>query len=433
MEAIPRSSWIDEPTPLHKTRRPLRWTIGTLIVAIVGAGAYGWFGLPGLDSARSASPPSPVIRPVPVTAGKVAVENFPVYRLGIGTVQAYNTVTVKVRVDGELHKVAFHEGQDVNQGDLLAIIDPRPLEALLRQAEADKARDEALLANAKLDLERFSTLVKREFATRQSVDTQNALVVQYQAAVLHDQAAIDNAQVQLGYTTIVAPLSGRTGVRLIDQGNIVHASDSTGLVVITQIKPIAVIFALPQQYLPEITDALHRGPVNVLAYDQDNRLALGEGRLELIDNQIDQGTGSARLKAIFPNDNERLWPGAFVNAWLRLETRRGAVVPASAVQAGPEGSFAFVIRPDDTVETRPIRVVSTWEGKALIESGLADEERVVVDGQYKLRRGTRVIDTAQPKNADSKSADSKSADSKSADAKSAPAKTKAVQPGAPTQ
>jgi multidrug efflux system membrane fusion protein len=418
MEADGRSSRINEPGHLRKTGRAIRWSIGTAVAVIVGAGAYGWLGLPGLGSARSASVAPPAPRPVPITAGKVVVENFPVYRLGIGTVQAYNTVTVKVRVDGELHKVAFHEGQDVKQGDLLAIVDPRPLEAQLRQAEADKARDEALLANAKLDLERFSALVKREFATRQSVDTQNALVVQYQAAVLHDQAVIDNAQVQLGYTTIVAPLSGRTGVRLIDQGNIVHASDSTGLVVITQIKPIAVVFALPQQYLPEIIDALRRGPVNVLAYDQDNRLNLGEGRLELIDNQIDQGTGSARLKAIFPNDDERLWPGAFVNAWLRLELRRGTVVPASAVQAGPEGSFAFVIRPDDTVETRSVRVAATWEGKALIESGLADEERVVVDGQYKLRRGTRVIDTAQ---------------ARSAQTKSAPAKTPAAQPGAPTQ
>ena len=412
MVAIPRDSRIDEPKPGRKTGRAVRFGIGTAIAVIVGAGAYGWFGPQGLGIARSAAPAPPAPRPVPVTAGKVAVEDFPVYRLGIGTVQAYNTVTVKVRVDGELQKVAFHEGQDVKQGEVLAIVDPRPLEAQLRQAEADKARDEALLANAKLDLERFSTLVKREFATRQSVDTQNALVVQHQAAVLHDQAVIDNAQVQLGYTTIVAPLSGRTGVRLIDQGNIVHSSDSIGLVVITQIKPIAVIFTLPQQYLPEITAALRRGPLNVRAYDQDNRLDLGEGRLELVDNQIDQGTGSARLKAIFPNDDERLWPGAFVNAWLRLEVRRGTVVSASAVQAGPEGDFAFVIRPDNTVETRTVRVAANWEGKALIESGLADQERVVVDGQYKLRRGSRVIDTAQ--------------------AKTAPAKTTA-QPGAPAQ
>jgi multidrug efflux system membrane fusion protein len=186
MEAVPRSSWMGEPKRVRKTGRAIRWSAGTAIALIVGAGACGWFGPPRLGSASSASPASPALRPVPVTAGKVAVENFPIYRLGIGTVQAFNTVTVKVRVDGELKQVAFHEGQEVNQGDLLAIIDPRPLEAQLRQAEADKARDEALLANARLDLERCSTLVKREFATRQSVDTQNALVVQYQAAVLRD-------------------------------------------------------------------------------------------------------------------------------------------------------------------------------------------------------------------------------------------------------
>jgi multidrug efflux system membrane fusion protein len=384
--------------------RALRWTIGTAVTALaVGAGAYGWLGAPGGDSARSA-PAAPAPRPVAVTAATVETKDFPIYRQGIGTVQAFNTVTVKVRVDGEVQKVAFREGQDVKQGDLLAIIDPRPLEAQLRQAEADKARDEAQLTNAKLDLERFSTLVKREFATRQSVDTQTALVAQYRAAILHDQAVIDNARVQLGYTTIAAPLAGRTGVRLIDQGNIVRAADTAGLVVITQIKPIAVIFTLPQQYLPEIVAALRGGAVGVLAYDQDNRLALGEGRLELIDNQVDQGTGSARLKAIFPNDDERLWPGAFVSAWLRIEQRHGPVVPTSAIQAGPEGSFSFVIKPDGTVEARPIKVAATWQGEVLVDSSLAVGERVVVDGQYKLRQGTRVIDAPAPAAAPAKTA-----------------------------
>jgi membrane fusion protein, multidrug efflux system len=401
--------------------RAIRWTIGSAVVALaVGGGAYGWLRMSGGDSALAAqvanleavlsgaffprpAPVAPAARPVPVTAGRVEVKDFPVYRLGLGTVQAYNTVTVKVRIDGEVQKVAFREGQDVKQGDLLAIIDPRPLEAALRQAEADKARDEALLANAQLDLERYSTLAKREFETRQNVDTQSALVAQYRAAVLHDKAVIDNASVQLRYTTIVAPLAGRTGVRLIDQGNIVHAADTTGLVVITQIKPISVIFTLPQQYLPEITEALHRGPVGVLAYDQDNRLELGEGRLELIDNQVDS-TGSARLKAIFPNEDERLWPGAFINAWLRLEMRHGPVVPTPAIQAGPEGSFAFVIRADSTVEVRPVRVAATWQGETLVEAGLAADDRIVVDGHYKLRPGTRVIDTAPTKAGSAKTA-----------------------------
>jgi multidrug efflux system membrane fusion protein len=345
-------------------------------------------------AANSASTGAPPARPLPVTAGLVETKDFPIYRVGLGTVQAYNTVTVKVRVDGEIQKIAFREGQDVQRGDLLAQIDPRPYEALLRQAEADKARDEALLANAKLDLERFSALVAKDFATRQSVDTQKALVAQHHAAIQRDQAAIDNAKVQLGYTTISAPLTGRTGVRLIDQGSIVHAGDAGGLVVITQLNPIAVIFTLPQQYLPEIADAVRRGPAVVQAYDQDNRVKLGEGRLELIDNLIDQGTGSVRLKAIFPNDEERLWPGAFVNAWLQLDVRRGPVVPESVVQYGPNGNYAFVVRPDATVEVRPLRVAATHDGAALIAAGLAADERVVVDGQYRLRPGVRVVASA---------------------------------------
>ena len=385
--------------------RVTRWTIGAAAAALViGGGTYGGLGVSGGDNARS-TPAAPASRPVPVTSGKVAIEDFPIYRVGIGTVQAYNTVTVKVRVDGELQKVLFKEGQDVKQGDLLAIVDPRPFEAQLHQAEADKASNEAKLANAKLDLIRLNTLVTREFASRQSVDTQNALVAQLQAAVLHDQAVIDNAQVQLGYTTIASPLSGRTGVRLIDQGNLVHANDSIGLVVITQIKPIAVIFTLSQQFLPEISRAMRGGPVKVLAYDQDNRSVLGEGQLELIDNRVEQSTGSARFKAIFPNEDERLWPGAFVNAWLRVDVRRGPVVPMSAVQAGPDGSYAFVIRGDDTVQMRPVRIAGSWQGKALIESGLSPDDRVVVDGQYKLRQGVRVVDAAQAKDAAGKTAE----------------------------
>jgi membrane fusion protein, multidrug efflux system len=375
--------------------RAVRWIVGAAATAFaVVVGAYGWLGTLGADSARSASPSPSAARAVPVTLGEVRVEDFPLYRVGIGTVQAYNTVTVKVRVDGELLKVAFHEGQDVHEGDVLAIVDPALFKAALDQAVAKKAQDKALLIDAQKDLERFKTLVVKNVETQQNVDAQQAKVDQLKATVDADQAAIEAAQTQLGYTTIAAPLSGRTGVRLIDQGNMVHASDASGLVVITQLKPIAVIFTLPQQYLPSITDALHRGPVTVLAYDQDNRSALGEGRLELIDNQLDQGTGSVRLKAIFPNNDERLWPGTFVNAWLRLELRHGAVVPAAAVQAGPNGAFTFLVRPDSTVEARPVRVAATWQGKALIDSGLAPGDHVVVDGQYKLRVGTRVIDTA---------------------------------------
>ena len=363
---------------------------------LAAGGAYKLFRNTA-SAAGTTSAGAPPVRPLPVTAATVEIKDFPIYRVGLGTVQAYNTVTVKVRVDGEIQKIAFHEGQDVRTGDLLAQIDPRPYQALLQQAEADKARDEALLANAKLDLERFSTLALKEFATHQSVDTQKALVGQYSAAVQRDKAVIDNARVQLGYTTILSPLTGRTGLRLVDQGNIVHAGDTGGLVVITQLNPIAVIFTLPQQYLPEIADAARRGPSVVQAYDQDNLVKLGEGRLELIDNQIDQGTGSVRLKAIFPNDGGRLWPGAFVSAWLRLDLRRGAVVPEPVVQYGPDGNYAFVIRSDATVEVRPLQVAATHQGDALIANGLSAGERVVADGHYRLRRGTRVFVASESK------------------------------------
>ena len=262
--------------------RASRFVIAATL-ALAAAGSY----VALRDRSTGAPAGAAPLRPVPVTAGTVEERDFPIYRVGLGTVQAYNTVTIKVRVDGEVQQIAFREGQDIREGDLLAQIDPRPYAALLQQAEADKARDEALLANAKLDLNRYSTLAIKNYATRQSVDTQNALVAQYEAAIQRDQGAIDNARVQLGYTTITSPLSGRTGLRLVDQGNIVHGGDPGGLVVITQLNPIAVIFTLPQQHLLDIVDAIRRGTPAVLAYDQDNRQKLGEGRLELIDNQID--------------------------------------------------------------------------------------------------------------------------------------------------
>jgi multidrug efflux system membrane fusion protein len=365
------------------------------LAALVASGAYAFRGN-GAGPGSAASVPA---RPTPVTASRVADKELPIYRAGLGTVQAFNTVTVKVRVDGEIQKIAFREGQDVREGDLLAQIDPRPYEAALRQSEADLARDQALLENAKLDLERVTALGRNQFASRQSVDTQTSLVTQYQAAIRRDQALIDNARVQLGYTTITSPLTGRTGLRLIDQGNIVRAGDVGGLVVITQLHPISVIFTLPQQYLPEIAEATRGEPPLVLAYDQDNRVKLAEGRLELIDNQIDQGTGSVRIKAVFPNEDNRLWPGLFVNAWLRLDLRRGSVVPEQAVQAGPDGSYAFVVRPDSTVEARPVRLLARYGGEALV-SGLSPGDRIVIDGQSKLRPGARVAPSEPKPNTD---------------------------------
>jgi multidrug efflux system membrane fusion protein len=378
---------------------PKLWIAGLCAAALAVSGICLWRESIPSRVMKSAANTSPA-RPAPMTVGVVKDHEFAISRVGLGTVQAYNTVTVKVRVDGEVQKISFREGQDVQVGDVMAQIDPRPYEALLHQAEADKARDEALLANARLDLERYSKLVVKEYATRQSVDTQEALVAQYQAAIAHDQAVIDNARVQLGYTTIVSPLAGRTGIRLIDQGNIVHASDSGGLVVVTQMAPISVIFTLPQKYLPEIIDAMRGKTLVVSAYDQDDRIQLAEGRLELIDNQIDQGTGSIRLKAIFQNLGGPLWPGQFVSARLLLGVRRGPVAPESALQSGPNGSYAFVVRQDSTVETRLVRIAASRNGEALIESGLTAGETIVVDGHYKLRPGARIVAAAAPSTPD---------------------------------
>jgi membrane fusion protein, multidrug efflux system len=397
-EAAKETGLSTEPANSHRTRQA-RWWMSGIFVLVIASSAAAYFRLHAHADVSAkpvnAAVPGPTGRPVPVTIGTVEAKDFPVYRVGLGTVQAYNSVTVKVRVDGEIQKIAFSEGQEVEPGDLLAQIDPRPFEADLHRAEADLAHDEALLANAKLDLGRLIPLVAREFTTRQSVDTQNTLIDQYRASIQHDQAVIDNARVQLGYTTITSPLRGRTGIRLVDQGNIVHASDATGLVIITQLKPISVVFTLPQQFLLEITGALHRGAISVLAYDQDNASRLGEGKLELLDNQIDPATGTVRLKATFSNDDERLWPGEFLNVWLKVDARHGPVVAASAVQSGPNGDFAFSVEPDASIKMRPVRVALIQQGQALIESGLAAGERVVVDGHYKLRQGVHVVDAAK--------------------------------------
>ena len=380
----------------------VRSALACLAVAAAVAGGIGWYALRSPTPAGAAKPAS--VPAVPVVAAVAQQQDVPIFLSGLGTVQAYNTVTVKPRVDGSLDKIAFVEGQDVKQGDLLAQIDPRPLQAQLAQAVAHQASDEAQLANAKLDLQRFTNLATREFATPQSVDTQKAQVAQLEAALQGDQAAIDNARVQLGYTTITAPLSGRTGIRLVDQGNIVHASDTTGIVVITQLEPISLVFTLPQDNLPAISQAMAKGKPKVAAFASDDKTALGEGTLALIDNQIDQTTGTVRLKATFPNTDHALWPGQFVNVRLYLETRQGVTVPAPAVQRGAQGTYVYVIRPDATVEARPVVVAQTRDGTALIDHGLAAGEKIVVDGQYKLRPGLRVaINTAAKPAAPAKS------------------------------
>ena len=368
-----------------------RWFWLLLPLPILIAGVLAWELLreqPANAAATAAPAQAPV---VPVVAGVATARDVPIYLAGIGTVQAFNTVTVKARVDGQIDKIAFTEGQDVKSGQLLAQIDPRPFQAALAQAQAAKAKDQAQLANAKRDLDRFLTLAQRDYATKQSVDTQRATIEGIDAAIQGDDAAIDNAKVQLGYTTVTAPLSGRTGVRLVDQGNIVHASDTTGIVVITQLKPISLVFTLPQDALDDVAAAMAKGPVKAEAYKRDDATRVGDGMLALVDNQIDPATGTIRLKATFANDELRLWPGQFVNVHLLIDTARDAVtVPAQVVQRGPDGTFAYVIKQDGSVEPRKVMLGAVRDGIAIVEKGLQAGERVVVDGQYKIRPGVRV-------------------------------------------
>ena len=364
----------------------------SVMLTLLGLGLVG--------SAMAQQPPAPNgPPPVPVTADLARKQDFPVFQLGLGQVQAFNTVTIHVRVDGALDKVAFTEGQDVKQGDVLAQIDPRPFQASLDQAAAAKDKDAAQLANAQRDLDRYVTLAPQNFTSKQVLDTQRALVAQLTAQVKADQAAIDNAKVQLGYTTITAPISGRTGIRLIDQGNIVHATDTTGLVVLAQLHPISVIFTLSETLLPKVSKALAQGGLKVEAWSQDDSLKLGDGKVALIDNQIDPATGTMKIKATFPNDDLTLWPGQFVNARLLLETRQdGITIPVAAIQRGPNGTFAWIVKPDQTVEMRPIKIAYSTTDTALIDSGIAAGDTVVTGGQYRLVIGGKVdVTMKQPK------------------------------------
>jgi membrane fusion protein, multidrug efflux system len=328
---------------------------------------------------------------IPVTAGTVEAADVPVYLQGIGTVQAYNMVAIKSRVDGQIVKVNFKEGDEVKEGEPLFQIDPRPYQAALEQAQAAKQKDEAQLAGAKLDLDRYAKLLGTGYQTRQSYDQQTALVGQLEAAIKGDEAAINNAQLNLHYADIRSPIDGRLGARLVDKGNLVHASDNTPLVTITEIKPIFVSFTLPQETLDDIRQSQAESPLAVRAYNSDGKALLSEGKLTLIDNSIDQATGTIHLKARFDNQDERLWPGEFVNLRLILSTRKGVpTVPQQTVQVGPNGYYAYIIKPDNTVERRPVEVASMQDGLAVISKGLTVGEKVVVDGQYRLTEGARV-------------------------------------------
>lgn len=363
-----------------------RWFLS---IAVLGAGAAAafWFATREPTSASAPPPPSSV----PVAVATATQQDVDIVQSGLGTVQAFNTVTVRPQVTGQIVKIAFDEGQEVKPGDLLAVIDPRPYQAALAQAQAQLAKDQAQLNGAKLDLERYQTLAQRSFGTKQSVDTQQATVGQLTAAIAGDQAAIDTANINLGFTEIKAPIGGRTGMRQIDVGNVVHSTDTGGIVVITQIQPITVLFTLPESFLPEINRQQALAPLKVEAWREDGSVRLAEGKLTLIDNQIDQNTGTIKLKATFANAERQLWPGQFVEAHLRLRVQHnGVTVPAQAIQRGPNGTVMWVVKQDDTVELRPVKIGQTLNDTALVESGLQAGERVVTDGQYRLRRGARI-------------------------------------------
>ncbi|HUA53126.1 MAG TPA: efflux RND transporter periplasmic adaptor subunit [Candidatus Sulfotelmatobacter sp.] len=378
----------------------LRIAIVAGSVSLAAGGLVGWYSLQA--DAEATAPQQASAPAIPVETATVARGSLPVYLTGLGTVQAFNTVTVRSRVDGELQKVAFTEGQTVKAGDVLAQIDPRPFQAALDQAVAKQAQDRAQLADARLNLQRFRALGLKEFATRQSIDTQAALVSQLEAQVEGDQAAIESARVQLGYATITSPLDGRVGIRLVDQGNIVHATDTGGLVVITQLQPISVIVTLPEADVPGLQAALARGPVQAVAFSQDahetsGQHALDRGTVALLDNEIDQTSGTIRLKATFPNTKQTLWPGQFVSVRVLERTDAGVVtVPDRAIQHVTDGLYVYVVKPDGTVERRDVTAGEDGDGRLEITQGLAPGEQVVTAGQYRLQPGVHVtVETAR--------------------------------------
>lgn len=358
------------------------------ILAAVGVGYKHWSG--GLDTAHAARKSSR--QAVPVSVSVASRQDVPIYLTGLGTVQALYTVAIHSQVDGKLQDVFFKEGQGVEKGEVLAKIDPRLYQAALDQAKARKAIDKATLVAAEKDLERFRTLVRKNAETQQNLDLQQSKVDQSKASIAADQAAIETAQTNLDYTNIMAPTAGRMGVRMVDPGNIVHANDTGAIAVLTQTQPAAVLFTLPAHTLDDVRASTARGAVEVTAFDRDNVRQLSQGTLSMIDNLIDQTTATYRLKAMFANKDEKLWPGEFVNARLRLEIQKNVVViPALAVQRGPNGLFAWVVKEDNTVEARPIRTSTTTGERTIVTSGLQVGERVVTDGQYKLQKGAAVI------------------------------------------
>ena len=380
---------VGEGTARKSRGRSLVVTLITLAI-LGGLGYLGWIAT-HQQQANNRNNQRPDL-PVPVLAATPTVQDVPVYLDGVGAIRALNTVTVRSQVDGKLIAVNFTEGQDVKKGDVLGEIDPAIYQAQYDQAVAKKAQDEAQLANQRIDLTRYEQLAASNAGSKQQADTQRALVAQTEALVKADQAAIDNAAATLSYTKIVAPISGRAGLRQVDQGNIIHASDTTGLVVIAQLQPIAVWFSLPQQQIMRVNAAAAKGTLTVDVFGNDGITVIDTGKLTGIDNQVDQTTGTLKLKAEFPNANYQLWPGQFVNVRLKVETLTQAlVVPTSAVQRGPIGTFSYVIGEDNVASAKPVTVTQQNEHDAVIASGLSPNDRVVTTGFANLSDGSKVI------------------------------------------
>ncbi len=374
-----------------------RWAgrLAVLIVLAAAGGAYYWYHGAGPEAARtvrSAGRPA-----VPVTVAVAARRSVPIYLTGLGTVQPTLSVGIHSQVDGKLQEVMFTEGQHVKKGDVIATIDPRLFKAALDQAKAKKAEDEALLVSAQKDLARFKALAVKSFETQQNVDLQQGKVDQLTATLDADDAAIETAQTQLDYTTITAPSDGRIGIRLVDPGNLVHANDTGAIATLVLAQPAAVMFTLPSRDLDDVRQAMDRGSIEVDAFDQDNRLSLSTGKLLMVDNAVDQATATIRLKALFQNEDDKLWPGEFVNARLLLETRNDVVaVPPTAIQRGPQGLFTWVVTPQSTAVVRQIQVGPASDDLVIVTSGLNEGDRVVTDGQYKLQANSPVTINQAP-------------------------------------
>src|SRR5215468_7921375 len=381
-----------------------KWTVIAILLLAAGLALYLSTARRSIPFLTSAAAPKPAALPVPVSAAPAQRQDVPIYLTGLGTVQAYNSVLVKSRVDGQIVKINFSEGKDVNAGDVLVEIDPRPYEAALSQAQANKLKDEAQLENARLDLDRLTRLVATNAVSKQQADTARALAAQLEATVKADQALIDMARTQLDYTKIHSPIDGRAGTRLIDIGNMVRATDTAGIVTINQLNPIFVNFALPADSLPPVRARLREGDLRVTAQDS-NLVDLATGALTVIDNQVNAATGTITYKATFANGDEVLWPGQFVNVRVELEVRRDVLaLPVRTVQQGPDGPFVFVVGPTRVVDKRSIKVGLLNKTTAIVDAGLQPGEIVVTDGQYRIQKGTAVDILANAADAPGRSA-----------------------------